>query len=426
MSEYIFPGYYNLNSAFLLSDGSDEPIDILKLIPRFHITESLDSDSIRGTATFIDSIGLLDDLPLRGEETLILNITDALKNATLYELVIYKVSDVMVKDTNDSYMYTIHFTSKQRFEAGKHRIIESHERSTSEIAQYLFSKYYKGSKNLIAEETSGTFRCVIPNYTPMQAMHFLSQRSYSSKRPSCSFRFFESADGFYFVSDEYLIEYFIENPDEIKEFTYDESLKKSADTLIQQMQNIIGFQNSERLNTVNDLYSGAYTNNVIEIDLMRKTITDNRYNYLESKDRYITMEGRNTTGEDKHTSSFSNRYFNEENERKFLLYKDYSSVGDIPGQIRGEQYLKDITNNRIPYRHHLNNTVVYITTNGRLDLKAGDVISLRIPEFTSNKRKDIHPRLSGKYLINDCTHSFKEDVYTTEMKLLKYDWGIGE
>jgi len=424
MTGFVLPGYYRLISA-TVTPLNGTAIEIVNLIPEFSIEESLDKDSIRGSATVYDNVGFLEDLPLRGEELLTIRVEDALKNQLTYEFAIYKITDVEIKNTNDGLRYKIHFMSKMSFDAMFRRIIEPFNTEISNIAADVFERYYSGTKDLLLENTLGLFRCVVPNYTPMQTMNFLANRAYSRKSPSCSFRFFETSQNYFFVSDEYLINRFLENRDEIKEFTFSDSVDKSGKELLAQMKNLVEIRNSDRVNTAMDLASGAYRSKVIEIDLIKRQATlpgksnTYEYNYQDARKYYVSSSGRGE-GEDVHTEEFANAYFTSENERRYIVIRDYDDSGTL--QLRGDQFIPEIVTNRLAYRHHLNHTVVYAKAHGRLDLNAGDIIDIKIPEFKIPGSVNINKQLSGNYMINDLTHVFNKDLFQTDMKLVKYDW----
>lgn len=428
MSGFVLPGYYKLISAVVTPLNGDG-IEILGLIPEFSIEESLDKDSIRGSALVYDNIGLLEDLPLRGEELLSIQVEDALKNRINYEFAIYKITDVNIKKTNDGLTYKIHFMSKYSFEAMFRRIIEPFNDTISNIAENIFQNYYPGPKQFILEDTIGLFRCIIPNYTPMQAMNFLANRAYSRNSPSCSFRFFETSENYYFVSDEYLIKRFIDNKEEIKEFTFSDAVDKSGVDFLTQMKNLVDIKNSDRVNTAMDLASGAYRSNVIEIDLIKRQATlpgkSNKYeyNYQNAKKDYVSVSGKGE-GEDSHTDEFINGYFTPENERRYIVIRDYDDSGTQ--QLRGDQFIPQIVTNRLAYRHHLNHTTVYAKAHGRLDLNVGDIINIKVPEFKISSNPQQNRQLSGYYMINDLTHVFNKDTHQTDMKLVKYDWSTKE
>ena len=439
MSEFILPGQYKLLSAVLVSDsaasielgvsGQGNSNEFSGFIPVFVIEESINSDCIKGYAEIVDNIGFLEDLPIRGEEHLIFTIEDAMKNRRIYQMRIYKIQNVEINDANDGLRYEIHFVSKSRFNVSARRITEPFEDKISNIASTIFNSYYsppQNSSSLVVEPTEGIFRCVIPNYTPVQAMNFLSQRAYSTSSPSCSFRFFETVHNHFFVSDEYLINQALKNVNNIKEFTYSDALDKSGEEYSQQMQNFITIKNEDRVNTMKDLGSGAYRSHVIEIDLVRGRVnlptksTTHSYNFETEKTKYLSTSGRNTD-EGIHSPEFKSTYFTQENEKRYMVIRDYADdSGEF--QLRGNQFLPEIVANRTAYRHHLNNTMVNATANGRLDLNAGGMINIKIPQFVASSKKGLNPQLSGYYMIDTVTHNFVRDVHTTALKLIKYDW----
>ena len=439
MSEFILPGQYKLLSAQLVSDsapsvqlgvsGQGSSNEYSGFIPVFMIEESINSDCMKGYAEIIDNIGFLEDLPLRGEEHLILTVEDAMKNRRVYEMRIYKIVNVNINNANDGLRYEIHFVSKSRFNVSARRIIEPFDDKISNIASTIFDKYYnppQDAPSLVIEPTVGTLRCVIPNYTPVQTMNFLAQRAYSTSSPSCSFRFFETVHNHFFVSDEFLIKRALENIDDIKEFSYSDGLDKSGKEYSEQMQNLITFKNDDRINTMKDLSSGAYRNHVIEIDIIRRRVnlpgksTLHSYNYENEKTKYASTVGREAGG-DVHSQEFRNSYFTQENEKRYMIVRDYADdSGEF--QLRGDQFLPEIVNNRTAYRHHLNNTIVHATTNGRIDLNAGSLINVKIPQFIASSQKKLNKQLSGYYMIDTMTHNFTRDVHTTDLKLIKYDW----
>lgn len=429
--EYIIPGHYKLLSA-VITTLAGKQIDVINLMPVFSIEESINKDSVRGFATIYDNIGFIEDLPLRGEEFLTIQVEDALKKKITYEFRIYKVSDIEIKKTNDGLIYKIFFMSSASYEAMFSRIIQPFNDIVSRIAEEIFQNTYPGSKNFEVESTTGIFRCIVPNYTPMQALNFLAQRAYSTASPSSSFRFFETSDSYFFVTDEYLIKKASSNIESIKEFTYSDAIEKTGSSLVSQMQNLIEIKNTDRVNTVDDLLSGAYRSRTLEIDINYRRVTlpgksiDNQYEYQKEKSKYTTMAGSfgGDGNQERHSQDFVDSYFREENEKRYIVIKDWDEGNSR--QIRGDQFLPEIVMNRTAYRHHLNSTLVHAKANGRLDLNAGMIINLKIPEFKSVQTSQLNKQLSGYYMISDLTHYFERDNHQTIMKLIKYDWGTQE
>lgn len=430
--QFLLPGYYKVISATITPYGSTNKVDISGITHKIVIEESLENDSIRGHLSVIDAVGLLEKLPIRGEERLSIEIEDILKQKKIYDLYVYKIENVTTKNMNDSLSYDMFFVSYMRWNAGRSKIIESFDRSIRDTAEQIFKRYYTPfTKPFKTDSTDGNFYCAIPNYTPIQAMKFLASRAYNNVSPSCSFRFFENSEAFYFVPDEWLIADAIAT-DNVKEFSFipnlssleiNQSSNKNAYDIEAQLKNLIELRNTDRINTVNDLHSGAYKSNPIVIDFVNKTVTDNRYSYKDSKTEFTSLNAGNKNIEDVHSDDFIDYTFTDENERRFLVFKDYQSGGDLPTTIRSEQYLPEIISRRLTYRHMLYRNTVYAKAYGRLDLKAGDVVKLVIPEVSAmSDKKTFDSQLSGNYLVHDCTHIFDKEVYEVSMMLTKFDW----
>lgn len=425
--QYLLPGYYKLIAASITQHGSRSATDISGIVHKIIIEESIENDSMRGLLSVIDAVGLLEKLPLRGEERLSIEIEDILKQKKIYDLYVYKVDNVTAKNTNDALSYDMHFVSYMRWNAGRSKIIAPFSRSIKDTVEQIFKTYYTPfTKKLFADSTDGNFECVIPNYTPVQAIKFLASRAYNSISPSCSFRFFENSEGFYFVPDEFLIADAIAS-DNIKEFTFLPAVDKTGADLESQLRNLIELKNTDKINTLNDLYSGAYKNNPIVIDFVNRTVTDNRYSYQESKNEFLKGNVKTNVIDDVHSDGFIDYTFTDENERRFLVFKDYQSLGDLPSSIKSEQYLPKIISRRLAYRHMLYRNTVYAKAYGRLDLKAGDIIKLVVTEFSATSDGgETESQLSGNYILHDCTHIFDKETYETSMMLTKYDWSKNE
>jgi len=427
MDQYLLPGYYKLIAASITQYGNLTATDISGIMHKLVIEESIEKDSIRGYLTVIDAVGKLESTPWRGEERLTIEVEDILNQKKIYDFFIYKIDNVTAKNTNDALQYNMHFVSHMRWLAGSRKIIKAYNGTIKLTAEEIFDQYYTPkTKELIVDETQGILSCVIPNYTPPRAMKFLASRAYNSSSPSCSFRFFENSENFYFVPDEYLIKEAIRT-DNIKEFTFLPAISKTGEDLESQLRNLIELTNTDRINAVNDLHSGAYRNNPIVVDFVNKTVTDNRYIYQENKNEFAKINTKSNIIEDIHTDNFIDYTFTDENERRFLVFKDYQSLGDPASSIRSEQHLPTIISRSLTYRHMLYRNTVYAKAYGRLDLKAGDIIKLVVTKFSANDDgAETESQLSGNYILHDCTHTFDKETYEVSMMLTKFDWSKNE
>lgn len=447
-NELLTPSRVVVNKALLSSYDGSKTQTIAPLITEINFSQSIDNTAFRGSIKLRDDISLLEQFPLRGEERLTLELqSNDLSTKKRLDLQIFKIDNMSSNDANDGTSYYIHFVSRITFESSRRKIIESFtNKSVNQIVRILFNDYFtriqktndvlplggqryeaknNSRKSLIIQPTENLFNCIIPNYTPSEAMYFLATRAYIntiSNLSSCTYRFFETLDEYLFVSDEYLIEKAIEN-NEVVKLVYSPSPSKDPRDVKQQILSIEVLENQRRADTSLDLYSGGYTNRVLELDLVRGEARNIHFNYLEDGKRFTNTSGnQNESKSQVHTDEFIRDTFTRENAKPHIIFRDYADEGDISGTLRGEQYLSEITSRRIAYHHHLNNTIVSVSLSGRLDFKPGQLVNIEIKELTSSDKKDRNPQLSGNYLIHTANHNIQGDELNTTMKLIKYDW----
>lgn len=430
-----FPGSFQIKQLGIYpapnGDTNRSMIDMRNLVASLNIVESIGNESIRGTMDVLDSAGLLEHYPIRGEEKIYINIQDSLENDWDFHGFVYKVDNLKASDTNDKLLYRLHFVSYQRFYSDKFRITSSHNDLVSNIASSVFSSYFKEpvsnmrndiNKDVIVEPTEGQIRCVLPYYTPSQAMKFLESRSYSSTSSTCSFRFFERPESFYFVSDEFMYRKAKEE-DKIFEFTSDDNIPQTGDTFIQRMLNMNTVTNANRFDTFDDLHGGTYANKIVVMDIVNRTINlkEPAFKYTDVKDSWFRGL-QDDIGVDRHTDTFIEATFTDDNARRFVFVKDY--VEDNAGQLRGEQFIPQIASNRLSYMKHLNSIRVTSKSPGRLDITCGDFIDLKVMDYyAAGADKTLNKQLSGVYLVESVTRSFNtKDVYTNNYTLLKRNW----
>ncbi len=466
VTNFVNPTYYNLQKAIIRSEFSNiGTFDITLLIPNLTITSSIDSETMYGTAHVIDSVGLLNGGgerdPLRGEEQIIFEIVDSKtinENGGLgsgsvetpYRFVgfIYKIDNVQTKEVNDSMMYDIHFVSYQSFKAGTNEIIRAFiDEPVSNIAKTIFKDYYKNDiafipsdqkKELILEETEGVYRCTIPKMRPEEAMSFLTKRSFSSKSPSCLFRFFESSKGYHYVTDEELYRLSETDNERIFQFTYLDAIPNTLDFFDQQLNNFEIIENTKRVNSLDDIYNGAYRNKVYELDILSRRLNlldnTNQYDYFERRSKYKEAPLKFQKLVDRHTNKFIDTIHrgSDDVQKQWLVIQNYTE-GEKSGEnaMQAETFYAEIISNRQAYSKHIESITVNAIGAGRMDITAGDIIELTVNDFEfANNGKDgafkENKHLSGKYIIKSVVHQMNKEEMRNLYTLIKRDWSQTE
>lgn len=445
--ETFNPGYCTIEGATLKSHAGEE-LDITNMISAVSLSQGLSMASYRVSIGILDSIGMLHNFPILGEEKLFIT----LKSHDMQTQVNLKLRLVAVRDivqSGEKQAYTIDLLSTSSYDASLKNIITAfRDKSASYCATQLFKKnfgkieetgksdsatVYKFSNDrdriFVAEESEGKMRVTIPDYAPASAMSFLTSKAYSRKSLSSMFRFFETIQGYFWVTDEWLLKH--------GKSVTPKNLSYSPGTTIPLdpregaaiIESIEELNYNEQVNTMKDLDGGGYKNTVVEIDLTQHTKKVHKYDYLKSKRKYKGMGGLAPSKEgQKHTDSFIAKTFTEDNSIQHFVIRDWAAPGfqsKPEMQLREDQYMSEIISNRIAYNFHLQNSSITATMKGRLDITPGDIINLTVQEPDVSLSEKMNKRQSGLYLVFSTEHSVSNEKLTTSFGLVKYEWDKG-
>jgi hypothetical protein len=449
------PSTFTIESA-VITGASGGSQDIANIIVGWEIMQSMDMVAYDGMLEIEDTIGVLGDFPLRSEETLDLSITchDIGTNVEL-KAHVYKITDIVPIESNNGVLYRIHFVSLLTYEASKRRITKSYRDTPQEIARQVFDTYFsrlgngistdrdprsrgarqlpfgtlrypvtnENNRSFYIQTTGNRLKTCIPYFTPTETMRFLASRSYAGNdSPSQTFRFFETLENFYFVTDEFFIKEIEEN--RVLDFFYGPAASIDPAKPYDQINRIEDLRILNKgIDVATDIFSGSYRTTVTEIDFIRGKLNYLKFDYSTDA-RYIDMSGNpRNLSDNPHTPEFRRSTFTEENARQFLVFKDYSGAGDLPTILSPDSYGPSIIANRVSYYHHLNNTMIQASFKGRLDVRPGHIVNLDIKNLSSNSGAVLNDHLSGRYLVKSITHTVSNsDIVRAAMILVKFDW----
>lgn len=453
MSEFN-PSVCEIQKAEIVSYNNTTKRDITSnFISRFEITQSMDAVAYSGFLFVVDNIGILDGLPIRGEETLNLWLKGMdLGTEVRISAMIHRVSDITPSQSSNGATYKLHFVSKTTFNSTTKRITAAYSDTVATMAYKMFKAYYAklGSsdnrqvnndskflpfgtvrhslieeprRQFFIQPTNKSADIIIPRLTPSEAMFFVAARGFNSETPSQTFRFFETLENYYFCTDEYFLKSI--TADDVVSMYYAPVASYDALNAAGQLNRIESLHVlSKGIDTSTDIFSGSYRNEVVEIDLIRRRLDISKFNYDDAQ--YIDMTGTvKSIDKNPHTEKFRNDTFTENNARRFMIFRNYTRPGDItPNILRADENLAEIVHNRVSYYHHLNNTSVMAGLKGRLDIRPGMIVNLDIKTLDGVRSSvGINQTLSGRYLVQSTVHSRDDEgTLNTMLKMAKFDW----
>ena len=451
MSEFN-PSVVTIERAMITSyDGKAYQDISTNFIVGFEIVQSMSSVAWKGTLDIMDAVGILETFPLRGEETLELDLRgNDLNTEVKLKAKIHKVTDIKPASSSSYITYKIHFISATSFEASRHVITRAYKTSVNQIAKEIFNEFFSplgqtlytdpeiprrvlpmatSRSKITAEQdrefylqpTVGILNIIIPFLTPTEAMFFIAARAFNGESPSQTFRFFETLENFYFCTDEFFLKDIRDA--QVIDLFYAPVPSVSVEDADGQIQRVETIQILSRgIDTSTDMFSGAYRNEVVEMDLIRRRLEINKFNFDDAE--YVDMTGnRRDMSANPHTPEFRQDMFTDNNARRLMFVRNYTRPGDGRSALNADLHFSEIAQNRISYYHHLNNVVIQAGMKGRLDIRPGMVVNLDMKEFSGTESSSRTNTLSGRYLVNSTVHSKSgDDTLYTNLTLVKFDW----
>jgi hypothetical protein len=445
--ETFNPGYCTIEGASLVSHAG-ETVDITQLINAVIIQQSMGQLSFSVDISILDSVGLLHNFPIRGEELVYFSLkSHDIQTKVSLKLRLIKVTNLI--QSGEKVAYTIQCITTSSYDASLKNVITAfRDKSAGYCATQLFKKnygkitqtniantatVYKFDKDkeriFVAEETDGVMKVTIPDYAPAAAMSFLATKAYSRKSLSSMFRFFETIKGYFWVTDEWLLK---EGKSAgAKSLHYSPGTTIPLDPREQALivQSVEKLDSSTHIDTMGDMTGGGYKNTVIEIDLTQHTKTVYNYDYLKSKRNYKSMDGNAPSKQgQKHSDDFIKKTFTLENSIQHFVIRDWAAPGfdAKPGMTpREDQFMPEIISNRIAYNYHLMNSSVTVSMKGRLDIQPGDIINLTVQEPDVSLSSKMNSRKSGLYLVFGTVHGIENEQLNSSFSLVKFDWDKG-
>jgi hypothetical protein len=426
----IFATDYQVQSIVLYSLISNDGIDITNLMEELNIFDSIFSTSVSGNIIIRDSIGLIEKLPLAGNETLsVLLIKPGTDGEEKIEKVfkIYKLSE-RKPITNLSEVYTLHFCSFTQLFSEQTKLSRSYVYKTySTIVENILTEELQiPSKKIYTSPSIGNVNVTIPNLAPLDACRWISKRSLGTGAAP-SFLFFENiSDGYIFASLDYLYEKFDTT------LGYSHTIQTAPNTV--KSDNVFGVNYSELdqgFNVLSSIKQGVYSSTHLGIDFSTLSFEKTEFNASKyastafllnglskvNKTQFVSLDGSKAT--DKFLSNLKVTPLTKNQPlSKYIMSKDKTVFSNQMDQI--------ILQRQHVFQNLLNNKV-YLSVPGLMGLNSGRSIKIDFLERGQREKNDLDELddlYSGKYIITSSRHVFTPDgVYRTFMECSTDSYG---
>jgi hypothetical protein len=396
MSKHYETGDIKFVKAILRNSNKTVGTGIQGQLISLSIFEDIEQPTLYCELTMMDSINLIQDFPIIGEETLDISFyTPGREKPTKLTFSIYTVDGQSSAPTSKGSIYTLKGVSPVHFYNASSTVSKSYKTIVSDMVTDILKEMADHTGVVVRaniEPTKGLVPITIPRLTPFAAIDYLRQRSVSAENPSGgAYVFFMNQYGLHFKSVENLLK---EGKKEVdsKKFIYSPDTKSDKERSAFAFRNIINFTHLSKFDSIDKLQSGHINTEVQHFDIFTKDTGSNNAKLSEKMSTFVSGDGKSRMSS---SPMFIEKY-NNNARSKFFIPKDSS---------RGDDFLDISLGVKNSYAALLNQNAVRVLVPGDNYLSVGEVVELSLPEVSGTTERKTKDRMnSGNYLITKLRH----------------------
>ena len=389
--------------------------------------ENLRSNHTTGSIDLVDTgnsivkdgkrVSLIEGLPIRGGEKIVFKVEDNSNNTLSMEMYLNKMTNLLETTTKDS--FTINYVSKEFFANEMARVIKRYDGKISESVSAIL-KLLKADIGEI-ENTSNSYNFIGNDKKPFYICSWLGTKSIPEEEygKTAGFFLYQTQDGINFKSVDGLLK---QKP--IKKYMYNDSAGGAPRGYDGK---VLSYSQDRTVDLQSNLMLGVYNNRTLFFDPYEFAYTPKTFNITD-------QSGVKHAGVDsKDDWDFIAPEFTDSPTRLMTSILDN---GALPSGKNAKEQLdawhkdKDATNDKVMERmvqsvmryNQLFSVTTSITIDGDFTLKAGDMISIDVPEV-SERTESIDKKRSGNYVISSLRHYLTPEKCETSLTLIRDSYG---
>ena len=417
VSEQQYAGEIHLEHLRLFSSEGVR-VDLSSIVVEINLFEDIFSTSFTGNIIIVDTLNIIEKLPILGQEYIELKCSTPQTNPKK-ESVIEKrfvLHSIVARETISSgaQSYSLDIATEDSLMNLNTRVSRSYTNSIDNIVIDVLKNQLGSAQPLRVGETLGIRKVVAPNVHPYTFVNMLKKEAISPDGLNLPphFLFFENKNGLNFVSLEKLFFNPISARLHSGDKESDESIGQSAfhhlDTKIAQankriLSHSFGANNDLAVNIV----GGMLGSNLITHDIYNKNYGTYNYDYFRDFVKHERVEPipkpiyNPQIVSDRDFGSFTNS--NIKLHPTCGLVNDKQHYGD--GDLRASRPQDWILERQAKICELNNGGIINISMNGNTLMTVGDIVHINIPITGEDHDGDEIESTSGNYLVSKLRHS---------------------
>ena len=376
-------------------------LDLSKSFEQLIISEDMMMSSISVDLYINDTEEIISNLPIIGQERVIIKYKSAFSNRYIYlELWVYMISEV--ETTRHQLNYKLSLVTSDLVKNYEYKISRYFSNDAASIALKIFEEF-NASKSLIISKSDDRQKLIIPNIAPFAAIRWLSTLAYKSG--STAYVFFENNRNYVFKPIEEL--FYPEKKGEYNIKEIDPTNLMTSITAIDTWKIISNFD------VLGNIMGGMYNSTNISCDILSRQVSKSTHSYWKNSEQYIESRGGESANNpllDKSNISKSKGLQHNPEIISYTPYNKYNSYNRSENILSREYGLQLFDNFKIE-----------LSVFGDTNIAVGDVIGIDLPLFkeTTSKESYANPSYYGKWLIIKLTHKISSMGYYMKITAVK-------
>lgn len=362
-----------------LIDNFGNDINLTKMFLELDIFESIFEHFLTGKITILDSLDLIQNVPIIGNEILQIDIiTSQYDDPISLNFSVYKLDkDVNLQDRNKkNKMFILYFCSTELITNFLYPFSRKFSDNTENVVQWLITNALGSSKTLTSTATVDSFDFYSNFWYSSDIIRFLCNNSTSSNYSD--YMFYEDFNGFNFVPVSELM-----NNDAVQTVTYE----SNSESFIK-INNIRSFKFNSYFDILSLLKVGFFGSTLFKHD-------SSNYEYTKTESLYSDVENLIT-------SLGKNSFFQ-------------SILSNVTNKV-GVNYLDhDTININRTQQKLLNQYNVVAKMNGDFTRSCGSIVDMSFPN--TDNENPTNDQFDGFWIINGIKHIFFQNT-TYEQNVL--------
>lgn len=420
----LFVNSIQYNQVEILAKNGTKRLDITNSILSMDYYEDILSPCVTMTIEVISNNPILNSLPIRGGEKVVMDVGTATGDFILdgdYAMYVYKVSGYVSNGVKEQ--FTLHLVSREGLTnetarcQKKYAKVPINQHVTDILRNDLRTNKFNASN---IESTSNSYSFIGNQKKPFHILTWLCPKGIPSTGTSgargqqargvAGFLFYETKDGFNFKSIDRMVSATTSGSGSVMaSYQYSSAIQENdpASNFV-----IINYNMEKNIDLMKSLRVGMYANKTYFYDLYT--------NKLDLYTYYLKNEIRSKLGTE--DQLVIPQGFEESPSRILFRTSDRGTLDPAAGSSDSGRDNVDMAKSFSRYNLLFTQALNMIVP-CNLNLRAGGVIETEFPKVLP-KTQGIDEQQSGKYLIKELRHHFEPNRMVTSLKLVRDSYGL--